>query len=287
MNEKIIYSFGSFTYDLIENHKGISKYCVGGSNAYFSLSSSIVGLKTYPVGYISDDIDYTIRKKLSDFIDLKYLKTGKKLNFHIIYNENLEANYLKDLDENDEVIDCKDLPKSDYAHVCVISSIKNQMDIIEYYKKLGSFVSTGTYLIRIKKDRDTVLKMLNMCDLFFLNKEESFALSNEKNFNDVINFFVKTGKKVIITLGKNGAIFIENKNFLKVDAINVDVVDVTGAGETFAGAFVSSYILYNDPYLSLKYGVILSSFVIEDFGINGLLNIKRDLFLKRLEKLNV
>lgn len=286
MNEKIIYSFGSFTYDLIENHKGISKYCVGGSNAYFSLSSSIVGLKTYPVGYISDDIDYTIRKKLSDFIDLKYLKTGKKLNFHIIYNENLEANYLKDLDENDEVIDCKDLPKSDYAHVCVISSIKNQMDIIEYYKKLGSFVSTGTYLIRIKKDRDTVLKMLNMCDLFFLNKEESFALSNEKNFNDVINFFIKNGKRIVITLGKDGAMYIEKRKIIKINAIDVNVVDVTGAGETFAGGFVGSYIQHKDPYLSLKYGVILSSFVIEDFGINGLLNIKRESLLERLEEIN-
>jgi len=287
MNEKFIYSFGSFTYDLIENHKGISRYCVGGSGAYFSLSSSITGLKTYPVGYISDDIEDNIRDKLSNFVDLKYLKRGKKLNFHIVYNKNLEANYLKDLDENDEIIEYKDLPETDYVHVCVISNIENQINIIEHFKKSGSFVSTGTYLIRINKDREKVLKMLKICDLFFLNKEESFALSNEKSFDDVIEFFIKNGKRVVITLGKEGAIYIEKKKIIKINAINVDPVDVTGAGETFAGGFVGSYILYNDPYLSLKYGVLLSSIVIQDFGINGLLNIKRENLLKKLEDLNV
>ncbi|MGB9749250.1 MAG: carbohydrate kinase family protein [Caldisericia bacterium] len=289
MIEKVLYSFGSFTYDLIENHKGISKYCVGGSGAYFSLSSSITGVKTYPVGYISDDIDENIKNRLSNFVDMKYLKKGKKLNFHIVYNEKFEANYLKDLDEDDEIIEYENLPKNEYVHVCVISNIKNQIDIIENFKKCGAFVSTGTYLIRIKKDREMVLKIFKISDLFFLNKEEAFALSCEKNFNDVINFFVKNGKRVVITLGKDGAMYIEKRKIIKIDAIDVDVdvVDVTGAGETFAGGFVGSYIQYKDPYLSLKYGVILSSFVIEDFGINGLLNIKREKLLKRLEEINV
>jgi len=286
MNEKTLYSFGSFTYDLIKNHKDILKHCVGGSGAYFSLSSSITGVKTYPVGYISDDIDENIRNRLSNFVDMKYLKKGKKLNFHIVYNKKFEANYLKDLDENDEIIEYKNLPKNEYVHVCVISNIKNQIDIIEHFKKSRSFVSTGTYLIRIKKDRDMVLKMLKICDLFFLNKEEAFALSCEKNFNDVINFFIKNGKRIVITLGKDGAMYIEKRKIIKINAIDVNVVDVTGAGETFAGGFVGSYIQHKDPYLSLKYGVILSSFVIEDFGINGLLNIKRESLLERLEEIN-
>lgn len=287
MRSKILYTFGSFTYDLIENHLGISKYCVGGSGAYFSLSSSIVGLKTYPIGYISDDIDDSIKAKLSNFVDLKFLKEGKKLNFHIVYDKNLKANYLKDLDEDSEIIEYKNLPKNRYVHVCVISNIKNQIEIIEHFKKRKAFVSTGTYLIRINKDREMVLRMLKMCDIFFLNKEESFALSDKKNFDDVVDFFIKNGKRVVITLGKEGAMYIENKKIIKIDASNVQVVDVTGAGETFAGGFLSSYILYKDPYLSLKYGVMLSSIVVQDFGINGLLNINRENLFKSMEDLNV
>lgn len=277
--------FGSFTKDTLENHKKEKGIAIGGSGAYFSIASSIVGLKAYPVGYISTDIEDDYLKELSKFVDLRYLKKEKKLNFHITYNENFEANYLKDLKEDDEIIDYKDLPIKKYVHVCVISSIKNQIEIIEHFKNNGSFVSTGTYFIRIKSDREKVLKMVYLSDIFFLNRDESLLLSKKDSLNEAVEFFKNLGKKVVITLGKDGAIYIENEKIYKVNSFKTEVKDPTGAGETFAGGFISSYILYNDPVLSLKYGAVLSSFVIEDFGINRLLKINKEDIKRRIESL--
>lgn len=275
--------FGSFTKDTLENHKKEKGVAIGGSGAYFSIASSLVGVKAYPVGFISIDINDEEIKELSKFVDLKYLKREKKLNFHIRYNENLEANYLKDLKEDDEIIEFKNLPIKKYVHVCVISSIKNQIEIIEHFKNNGSFVSTGTYLIRVKSDRKEVLNMLYLSDLFFLNKEESLALTEKSNLNSAIDFFKRSGKRVVITLGKDGAIYIENEKIFKIDSYKTEVKDPTGAGETFAGGFVGSFILYNDPVLSLKYGAVLSSFVIEEFGLNKLLKINKDDIKRRLK----
>ncbi len=283
LNELLV--FGSFTKDFLENHKGEKSVAIGGSGAYFSISSSLVGLKVYPVGFLSEDIDENEIREISKIFDLRYLKREKKLNFHIKYDENLNAHYLKDLEESDEIIDYKTLPITPYVHVCVISSIRNQMEIIEYFKNKRSFVSTGTYLIKVKSDRENVLKMLLNSDLFFLNKEEAISLSLKDNFCDAIEFFKNCQKMVVITLGKDGAIFIEKEKIFKVNAYKTEVNDPTGAGETFAGGFLSSYILYKDPILSLKYGATLSSFVIEDFGINKLLKIKKEDILKRLEEL--
>jgi len=277
--------FGSFTKDTLENHKKEREIAIGGSGAYFSIASSIVGLKAYPVGYISTDIEDDYLKELSKFVDLRYLKKEKKLNFHITYNENFEANYLKDLKEDDEIIDYKDLPIKKYVHVCVISSIKNQIEIIEHFKNNGSFVSTGTYFIRIKSDREKVLKMVYLSDIFFLNRDESLLLSKKDSLNEAVEFFKNLGKRVVITLGKDGAIYIENEKIYKVNSFKTEVKDPTGAGETFAGGFISSYILYNDPVLSLKYGAVLSSFVIEDFGINRLLKINKEDIKRRIESL--
>jgi sugar/nucleoside kinase (ribokinase family) len=277
--------FGSFTKDTLENHKKEREIATGGSGAYFSIASSIVGLKAYPVGYISTDIEDDHLKELSKFVDLRYLKKEKKLNFHITYNENFEANYLKDLKEDDEIIDYKDLPIKKYVHVCVISSIKNQIEIIEHFKNNGSFVSTGTYFIRIKSDREKVLKMVYLSDIFFLNRDESLLLSKKDSLNEAVEFFKNLGKRVVITLGKDGAIYIENEKIYKVNSFKTEVKDPTGAGETFAGGFISSYILYNDPVLSLKYGAVLSSFVIEDFGINRLLKINKEDIKRRIESL--
>ncbi|MDI6861491.1 MAG: PfkB family carbohydrate kinase [Caldisericia bacterium] len=283
--QKELLVFGSFTKDFLENHKGDKRVAIGGSSAYFSISTSLVGLKVYPVGFISTDINEEELETLSKIVDLRYLKREKRLNFHIKYDENLNAHYIKDLEENDEIIEYKNVPIKPYVHVCVISSIRNQMDIIEYFKDKGSFVSTGTYLIRVNKDRETVLKMLKLSDLFFLNRDEALSLSQKENFDDALEFFKNSQKMVVITLGKDGAIFIKGEEFFKVNAYKTEVVDPTGAGETFAGGFLASYILYGNPLLSLKYGTLLSSFVIEDFGISALLKIKREDILKRLEEI--
>lgn len=283
--QKEILVFGSFTKDFLENHKGEKRVAIGGSSAYFSISTSLVGLKVYPVGFISTDLNEEELETLSKIVDLRYLKREKRLNFHIKYDENLNAHYIKDLEENDEIIEYKNVPIKPYVHVCVISSIRNQMDIIEYFKDKGSFVSTGTYLIRVNKDRETVLKMLKLSDLFFLNRDEALSLSQKENFDDALEFFKNSQKMVVITLGKDGAIFIKGEEFFKVNAYKTEVVDPTGAGETFAGGFLASYILYSNPLLSLKYGTLLSSFVIENFGINALLKIKREDILKRLEEI--
>lgn len=283
--QKEILVFGSFTKDFLENHKGESEFTIGGSSAYFSVAASLVGIKAYPVGYLSIDLIEEEIEKISKIVNLKYLKKEKRLNIHIKYDENLEAHYLKDLDEDDEVIEFKNLPIKSYVHVCVISNIKNQIDIVEYFKNKGSFVSTGTYLVKVKKDRESVLKLLNLSDLLFLNKEEAISLSQRENFDDVIQFFKETKKMVVITLGKDGAIYINGDDFYKINAYKTEVIDPTGAGETFAGGFLASYILYKDPILSLNYGVVLSSFVIEDFGLKRIINIKKEEILKRLKEL--
>jgi len=78
--------------------------------------------------------------------------------------------------------------------------------------------------------------------------------------------------------------FVSKDNIFEVPSIRVSVKDTTGAGESFAGGFIGSYIKYKDPLLSLKFGVTLSSFDIEDFGINRLINIKPEDILKRFKE---
>lgn len=286
MNKFELLSFGSFTYDLIENHEGVKKYCVGGSGAYFSISASLCGVNVFPVGFISDSIDKETEEMIKRIVDTRFLKRKSGLTFHIKYDKDLKANYLKDLDEDEEIIEYKDFNNAHYVHVCVISNIDNQRKIIKHFQNLNSIVSSGTYLIRINKDRKKVLEMLKNSHFFFLNEEEAFRLSEEKELSKVFDFFKRNGKNVIITLGKNGALFVSKESFYKVNAIKTNIVDVTGAGESFAGGFIGSYIIYKDPLLALKYGVALSSFVIEDFGINRLLSINREDILKRLEVLD-
>jgi sugar/nucleoside kinase (ribokinase family) len=284
--EKVdLMSFGSFTYDLIENTCGEKRFCAGGSGAYFSISSSFFDIKVIPAGYISNRIPENVLEKIKEKIDTSFLIQKENLSFNIKYDEKWNARYLKDLKEDAENFDFKALPQSKFIHVCVLSSIEHQLEILKFYKtNNGPYISSGTYLNRVKKDREKVLRIIELSDFFFMNKREAFALSGKNKWENVINFFSSLNKCVIITKGEDGATFISKDKIFEVPSIKVNVKDTTGAGESFAGGFIGSYIKYKDPLLSLKFGVTLSSFDIEDFGINRLINIKPNDVLKRFKE---
>ncbi|MCX6087648.1 MAG: PfkB family carbohydrate kinase [Caldiserica bacterium] len=283
--EKVdLLSFGSFTYDLIENPYGEKRFCVGGSGAYFSISSSFFDIKVFPVGYISNRVPERVLEKIKEKIDTFFLVQKENLSFHIKYDKKWNAKYLKDLKENVENFDFKNIPEAKFIHVCVISGIEHQLDILKFYKKNRSYISSGTYLNRVKKDREKVLRIIDLSDFFFMNTSEALVLSGKDKWEDVVNFFSSLDKCVIITKGKDGAMFVSKNNIFEVPSIRVSVKDTTGAGESFAGGFIGSYIKYKDPLLSLKFGVTLSSFDIEDFGINRLINIKPEDILKRFKE---
>lgn len=270
---------------MIELPSGRKVYCVGGSGNYFSLSSYLSGASVIPVGYFSSKIEEDTLKKLKKKLPFTYMKRKDGFSFHIRYNENWNDHYLKDIERSIEIFDYKEIPHTPFVHVAVISDERHQLEILKFFKNKGSFVSSGTYLLRIKRERDNVLKTIEVSNLFFLNRAEAKALSGLNDFDEVVKFFSRMGKMIVITKGKDGAVFIKGNEIFEVPCVEPEkVLDVTGAGESFAGGFLGSFIKFGDPFLSLKYGSVLSSFVIENFGISRLLEIDRDDINKRLRE---
>ena len=277
--------FGSFSFDLIELPSGEKVRCAGGSGNYFSLSAYLAGASVVPVGYLSSGIKEDIIKKIEKKLPLIYLKRDGDISFHIRYDENWNDHYLKDIDRDIEIFDYKTVPETPFVHVAVISDERHQLEILKFFKERGSFVSSGTYLLRIKRNRMNVLDTIDVSDIFFLNKLEALTLSGSNSFDDALSFFSRMNKMIVITKGKDGAVFVKGEKIYEVSCVQPRRVrDVTGAGESFAGGFIGSFIRFRDPLLSLKFGSTLSSFVIEDFGINRLLKIERSDVLKRLEE---
>ena len=277
--------FGSFSFDLIELPSGEKVRCAGGSGNYFSLSAYLAGASVVPVGYLSSGIKEDVIKKIEKKLPLIYLKRDGDISFHIRYDENWNDHYLKDIDRDIEIFDYKTIPETPFVHVAVISDERHQLEILKFFKERGSFVSSGTYLLRIKRNRMNVLDTIDVSDIFFLNKLEALTLSGSNSFDDALSFFSRMNKMIVITKGKDGAVFVKGEKIYEVSCVQPERVrDVTGAGESFAGGFIGSFIRYRDPLLSLKFGSTLSSFVIEDFGINRLLEIEREDVMKRLKE---
>jgi fructokinase len=107
----------------------------------------------------------------------------------------------------------------------------------------------------------------NKLNITFANEQEVMALIEAKNLKEVIEFAKKTNKLIVITRGENGAIAIQNDKIVECSAEkNLQVRDLTGAGDLFAAGFLHGYVNKLSLNESLKKGTELSSKIIQQIG---------------------
>ena len=88
-----------------------------------------------------------------------------------------------------------------------------------------------------------------------------------KKFEEVIEFSKKIGKLMVVTRGEKGALAIQDDKVTECLAQkNLKIVDLTGAGDLFAGGFLHGYI--NDKPIKdcLEKGTEMSSKIIQIIG---------------------
>ena len=107
----------------------------------------------------------------------------------------------------------------------------------------------------------------NKLDITFANEQEITSLIDAKNFNEVISFSKKLGKLIVITRGKNGAIAINSNEIVECGIQkNLEIIDLTGAGDLFAAGFLHGHVNKLSLKESLNKGTEMSSKVIQKIG---------------------
>ncbi len=107
----------------------------------------------------------------------------------------------------------------------------------------------------------------NKLDITFANEQEIMSLIDVKKFDDVINFAKEINKLIVITRGDKGAIAINKKEVVECEAKkNLQIKDLTGAGDLFAGGFLHGLINNKTTKESLEIGTEMSSKVIQIIG---------------------
>ena len=107
----------------------------------------------------------------------------------------------------------------------------------------------------------------NKLDITFANEQEIMSLIDVKKFDDVINFARNINKLIIVTRGSKGAIAIDKNEIVECPAKeNLQIKDLTGAGDLFAGGFLHGFINNKSTKECLKTGTEMSSKVIQIIG---------------------
>ena len=104
-------------------------------------------------------------------------------------------------------------------------------------------------------------------DITFANEQEITSLIEAKNFDEVISFSKQLNKLVIVTRGEKGAVAVNGDEVFENDVQkNLNIIDLTGAGDLFAAGFLHGYINKLSTKECLEKGTEMSSKVIQQIG---------------------
>ena len=123
-------------------------------------------------------------------------------------------------------------------------------------------------LFCVERHKDNFLNLVkNKIDITFANEQEMKSLINTSSFHDVIEFSKTIDKTVVITRGEKGSIVISKQDVYECRAKSgLKLVDLTGAGDLFAGGFLHGYVNNMGLEKSLEKGTEMSSKVIQIIG---------------------
>ena len=107
----------------------------------------------------------------------------------------------------------------------------------------------------------------NKLDITFANEQEILSLIGAKDFNEVITFAKQIEKIIVVTRGDKGSVAIQKDEVFECESQkNLKIVDLTGAGDLFAGGFLHGHINKLSLKESLEKGTEMSSKIIQKIG---------------------
>lgn len=285
--------FGSTALDTIRTPKKILKDVLGGAATFAAISASNF-VDTGLIAVVGKDFPERYHQILAKHLDLRGLtiKDGKTFRYDGSYDKTLstretlktELNVLADFKPTVP----QEYKKSQFVYLANNDPDQNLMLIKEFDKIKFSMCDTIEFWISTK--RESVIKMIKAVDAVVINDEEAKLLTKEFNLIKCAKKMMEWGAKyVIIKKGEHGSMmFFDDVVFPSAGFSLEDVVDPTGAGDSFAGAMIGHLASKNSVRLSeikkaVVYGNVLGSFAVERYGLDGLLQIKKTDIMKRVK----
>jgi sugar/nucleoside kinase (ribokinase family) len=282
-------------FDTVQTPAGKAEGVLGGSVNYFSIASSFYA-PVEVVGVVGEDFPKSHLDWLSKRnIDVSGIQVVAGKTFHWVgaYDGNLnEAKTLSTALNVFEHFNPKlsaSHARAPYVFLANIDPVLQQRVLDQV--KAPKLVACDSMNFWITGKPDELKKTLKRVDILSLNEGEAYLLSGQKNIARAAQIIQAMGPgTVIIKRGEYGAtLFTRNGTFLAPAFPVENVVDPTGAGDSFAGAFMG-YLAENgadrklaetDPASwevmlrrAVLAGCVMASFTVEDFSISRLMRLQ-------------
>ena len=142
---------------------------------------------------------------------------------------------------------------------------------IEVAREAGALISYDPN-VRLKiwdreRAQSTILKTIRMANFVFPSLEDAQIITGLDDPEQMARDLQELGPKVVaLKLGKEGAILASQDGVCRIEPFEVDFKDSTGAGDTFAGAFIVAYLDGLDPYECGRFANAAAALTCTDLG---------------------
>ena len=270
---------GSIAYDAVKTPSGQRERMLGGAATHFALAASFFD-EVRPIGPVGDDFDEaswtTLRTRGTIVDDVEHVAGGKTFFWSGVYGENLNSRETLETDLN--VFETFEPKLSQAAQDCDVLFLANiqpdlQRGVREQCTK-ARFVAMDSMDLWINIARDALEQTIKVTDCLILNDEELEMLTGAPTTYAAAQELLGWGLKAVVgKQGKYGAALYTADGIFALPAYPLtNVVDPTGAGDTFAGGFVGYVAAHGGEVThevlvrAMAYGTALASFNVEEFG---------------------
>jgi len=278
---------GSMALDSIETPFGKEDNILGGSASYFSLAASMftqVGI----VAVVGNDFpDRHLELFQSKKIELEGVtrEEGETFRWEGKYGYDLGdpdtlGTYLNVFENFNPVIP-ESYRDTDYVFLANIDP-ELQLSVLKQVRE-PKLVACDTMNYWIDNKPGELREVLKHVDVLLVNDSETRALAGEPSITAAARAVLEMGPKVLIVKrGEYGALMFSEAGIFWAPSYPLEeVIDPTGAGDTFAGGFMGYIAGHNitDPAgfkSAVVYGSVVASFTVENFSVKRLASLKQD-----------
>ena len=287
---------GSMAFDDLELPTAKATDVVGGSATYAAMSTSLFAPARVVAVVGTDFPDSAIKTLEARGVDVSGVERaqGKTFRWSGRYAENLASRNTLDTQLNVFADFSPKLPESFCSSPFVLLGNIHpalQLSVLDA-TDAPRFVAADTMNFWIDGERPTLIKLLGRIDTLVINDEELRQLAEEHNIKKAARAVMAMGpKRLIVKRGEYGAMLFDDHGIFFAPAYPLEEeIDPTGAGDTFAGAFLgylSREGAVNEATLrrALMVAATVASFCVEGIGTSRVQSLDQDTVAERLEVL--
>ena len=288
-------------FDTVSTPSGRAEHVLGGSANYFSVAASFY----HPVRVVAvvgrdfpnDHLKILSKRK----VDVSGVEVASGDTFRWVGEYEGDMNEARTLSTQLNVFEHFSPKLGETHRKCSYVFLGNidptlQGQVLDQVSK-PRIVAADTMNFWITGKPKELKETLSRIDLLSINEAEAKLLSGESNLVNAARGVQKLGPKaVVIKRGEYGAsLFVGNEVFMAPAFPTGNVVDPTGAGDSFAGAMMGTLAAHGVTSTSGKAwthalrqsivnGCVMASFTIEDFSLNRILKLKTQELKSRQKK---